>query len=102
MWSVRPRFSWMTSTEPFGRSAGAHAPCNSPFGPAKRTTDAGGGMAPGVDVDVDALEPNRPLEVACPSSSPPHAASNDAAPIAPMPRSPRRRNASRRVRCASA
>jgi hypothetical protein len=34
MWSVRPRFSWMTSTPPFSRvAASAHAPIRTPFGP---------------------------------------------------------------------
>jgi hypothetical protein len=34
MWSVSPRFSWMTSTPPFERSAGAHAPMSVLRGPA--------------------------------------------------------------------
>ena len=33
MWSVRPRFSWMTRTEPRGLADGAQAPCSVPRGP---------------------------------------------------------------------
>src|SRR4051794_33014547 len=32
--SLRPLFSWMTSTAPLGVAAGAHAACSSPRGPA--------------------------------------------------------------------
>ena len=34
MWSVRPRFSWITSTPPRGFVAAAHAAIKVPFGPA--------------------------------------------------------------------
>jgi hypothetical protein len=35
MWSVSPRFSWITSTPPRGFAAGAQAPMSVPRGPAK-------------------------------------------------------------------
>ena len=71
MWSVKPRFSWITRTEPLGFSAPANTPISSPCGPANRISSpcrvgrtAGVGAAAGA-VSVDVLECSQMTLVSC-------------------------------------
>ncbi len=102
MWSVRPRFSWMTRTEPRGLAAGAQAPCSVPRGP----------------VNVIACVPTTAQPSSVPDPSPdwaasaagalagaaaaPNAVSIVVAALAPRPSRPSRRIASLRVMMPSA
>ena len=97
MWSVSPRFSWMTSTPPRGLAAGAHAAISVPFGPANVI---------GSRRDRRPVVARRrrgrvraPCAVAVASAAPAaaSAASIVEPPRAPSPSSPSRRIASRRV-----
>src|SRR5918996_6085160 len=92
MWSLRPRFSWITSTAPRGSSAAAQAPRRvRPCGPGKvtswvATAGVGGVAASPAPVVVDETG----------SPSPPQAASSAEAAGTPSPSRARRRSASRR------
>src|SRR6476661_7829366 len=100
--SLRPLFSWMTSTPPRAFGASAHAAASSPCGPAQvigavgnAVSDPGGG---GLAV-AGWLEVTAPVDVAGASVVgfllPLHAAISDVAAAVPTPSSANRRMASR-------
>ena len=97
MWSVSPRFSWMTRTEPRGLAAAAQAPCRvCPPGPAKVIASVGRAFGPAAadrvgaaGAEADGVLPSSPSCVS-------QAASMGPAIPAATPRSDNRRNASRR------
>ncbi len=95
MWSVSPRFSWMTSTPPRTRAAGAQAAISVPRGPANVI----GWVATGAHI---VWRPSPPCPCPCPPSPPfsravASAAIIAVAAVAPTPSSPSLRIASRRV-----
>src|SRR4051812_25190323 len=103
MWSVSPRFSWITSTAPLGCDAAAHAPCSSPLGPANRMLSLAPGGVAGAAVDDadDVAGPSRAVGsfgfvgvLADWSGPPPHAVRSAPAAVMPSPRRPSRRRAS--------
>ena len=98
---VSPRFSWMTSSAPFGVPAGAaNAACSSPDGPANRITSAAGAdaLAAGADAlaELDALAEVDAAPLVAGVSSSEHAASRAPAAGRLRPSNASRRNASRR------
>jgi hypothetical protein len=106
MWSVRPRFSWITRTPPSGRSAAAQAAISVPRGPSKVI----GSVATGAHSSTSGWRPpwpcpRRPRRLAGAVDAWLRAASAasiaDAAAV-PTPSSPRRQTASRRVMMPSA
>jgi hypothetical protein len=105
MWSVRPRFSWMTRTEPRGRRAAAYAPWSVPRGP----RNVIGCVAMGAQFSTPDACAARPMAAAVVAAAfdalvvlEPQAASSPDAVVAPKPSNPRRRMASRRVMMPSA
>ena len=91
MWSVSPRFSWITSTAPFGSDAAANVPkLSRPPGPGNVMSSVADGVGPAGDAPgvVSALGV---------SSSRAHAASSEPAAAAPRPSAARRFSASRRL-----
>ena len=101
MWSLSPRFSWMTSTLPLGLAAAAQAPWRvRPCGPLNVTAWVASGAGPaGFDGSAD---------VGCAggagfvSSFEPQAARSVVAAAPAMPSRPSRRSASRLVMMPSA
>src|SRR5690348_10106734 len=84
--SLRPLFSWITSTPPLALGASAHAACSSPAGPAHVigavatmfSLPGGGALSVAAPVDVTGA-----CDVFCEDS--PHAAINAEAAAAPTP-----------------
>jgi hypothetical protein len=100
--SLRPLFSWMTSTPPRASGASAHAACSSPWGPAqvigvvdRAPCDPGGGaLAVAGSVDLAGSLDGAGASAAGVSSLL-HAAIRAVAAAVPMPSRARRRRASR-------
>ena len=97
--SLRPLFSWMTSTPPRAFGASAQAACSSPCGPAQVIGDVGSAPSdPGGGALAVAGSLAGSLDVTGASAaglSSLHAAIRAVAAAVPMPSSARRRRASR-------
>ena len=97
--SVRPLFSWMTSTAPLGAAACAQAACSSPLGPAQVIGVVSTAFSIRAAAASAVAGRGAPVEVAGASvvglSLPPHAAISAVAAAAPTPSRASLRRASR-------